>query len=88
MACLELHEDSMRGVSVPLACAHGFVTFEDRTVVEYLVDTPCMQADADGERWDDAALGISWPIPSTVLAPSDVAHANIIGCSSVGVAVV
>jgi dTDP-4-dehydrorhamnose 3,5-epimerase len=46
---------------VPAGFAHGFVTLEDDTIVQYCI-TQSYHADlARGVRWDDPAFNIEWP---------------------------
>lgn len=47
---------------VPTGFAHGFVTLEDNTEVQYKVTSPYDPSMERTIRWDDAAIGIDWPI--------------------------
>ena len=58
-------------ILVPKGFAHGFVTLEDHTEVQYKVTAP-YSADLDrGIRFDDPALGIDWPIAAPEFQLSD-----------------
>jgi dTDP-4-dehydrorhamnose 3,5-epimerase len=47
---------------IPAGFAHGFVTLEDNVEVQYKVSAP-YRPDLDRAiRFDDAAIGIEWPI--------------------------
>ena len=47
---------------VPKGFAHGFVTLEEHSEVQYKVTAP-YRADLDrGIRWNDPAIGIDWPV--------------------------
>lgn len=50
---------------VPAGFAHGFCTLERDTEVFYKVDAPYAREHERGVRWDDPALGISWPVHSS-----------------------
>jgi dTDP-4-dehydrorhamnose 3,5-epimerase len=54
--------DDGTSVYVPMGFAHGFCTLTDNVTVAYKVSgTYAPQAEA-GVRWNDPALGISWPV--------------------------
>jgi len=49
-------------ILVPRGFAHGFVTLEEHTEVQYKVTAP-YRPDLDRAiRFDDPAIGIEWPI--------------------------
>ena len=54
--------DDGTSIYVPVGFAHGFCTLTENVTVAYKVsDTYAPQAEA-GLRWNDPALGISWPV--------------------------
>lgn len=58
---------------VPKGFAHGFVTLEEHTEVQYKVTAP-YRADLDRSiRYDDPDIGIDWPLPAEQLelSPKD-----------------
>jgi dTDP-4-dehydrorhamnose 3,5-epimerase len=56
---------------VPKGFAHGFMTLEDNTEVQYKVSAP-YRADLDRAiRYDDPAIGIEWPELGVELTLSD-----------------
>ena len=57
----ELDAESGLMMYVPEGFAHGFQTLEDDTEVFYQISVPHRPESAAGLRWDDPALGISWP---------------------------
>jgi dTDP-4-dehydrorhamnose 3,5-epimerase len=62
---------------VPPGLAHGFITLESAAEVEYFISTPYAPADAAGVRWDDPAIGISWPAEPAVISQRDAAFPDI-----------
>ena len=65
---VELSEENKRQFFIPRGFAHGFLVLSDEAIFTYKVDNPyAPQCDA-GIRWNDADLGIEWPIdPAKVL---------------------
>jgi dTDP-4-dehydrorhamnose 3,5-epimerase len=68
---LEIGEDNLMGVFVPIGIAHGFVALSDATLT-YLVDNYYDGSDELGVAWNDPALGVAWDISNPVLSPRDV----------------
>ena len=66
---MELSADNKRQMWVPEGFAHGFLALHDDT--HFLYKTTDLYA-RDCERairWDDAAIGINWPLPAGMNAP-------------------
>ena len=60
-----------RQIWIPEGFAHGFAVLSERAVFSYLcTDVYVREADA-GVRWNDAAIGIDWPIGDPVLSAKD-----------------
>ena len=59
----ELTADNARQLYVPVGFAHGFVTLEPETEVEYKVSTYYDRDSEGGLIWNDPALGLPWPLP-------------------------
>ena len=58
---VELTEENVRALYVPEGCAHGYLTREPDSEVEYLTSHAYVPAAARGVRFDDPAFGIDWP---------------------------
>ena len=56
---------------IPKGCAHGFLTLEADTEVEYMMEGLYDPAYGRGIRWNDPAFSIAWPEPPAVLADRD-----------------
>lgn len=68
---VELSERNRAMFYIPEGFAHGYQTLEDDTEVFYQVSANYRPEAARGLRWDDPALGISWPLPITVISERD-----------------
>ena len=58
---------------VPKGFAHGFQTLNDQAEVSYLVTSYYAPQFERGLRFDDAILGIEWPMPVADLSEKDAA---------------
>jgi dTDP-4-dehydrorhamnose 3,5-epimerase len=56
---------------LPAGVAHGFLTLEPESVVQYLMGAPYVPEAATGVRWDDPALGIQWPAIPLMISERD-----------------
>ncbi len=68
---VELTADNHRMVYIPEGMAHGYQTLEDKTEVLYQISTVYAPDYSRGYRYDDAAFGIQWPLPASVLSKKD-----------------
>ncbi|MHB1261339.1 MAG: dTDP-4-dehydrorhamnose 3,5-epimerase [Thermoplasmatota archaeon] len=66
-----LSADNRRAMFIPAGVAHGFQTLADDTEVAYQMGAPFVPELARGVRWNDAAFGISWPLPDPILSDRD-----------------
>ncbi len=69
----ELTADNRHALYVPQSFAHGFQTLEDNCEIEYQMSEYHNPGSATGYRYDDAALGIAWPLPVTSISAQDLA---------------
>ena len=60
---VELSASNRLGLAVPAECATGYQALEDDTEVFYLVSGLYSPEHERGLRYDDPALGITWPRP-------------------------
>lgn len=67
----ELSAENGRMLLVPERFAHGFQTLTDDAEVTYFVTHPYTPDAEGGLRYDDPALGISWPLPVTEISEKD-----------------
>jgi dTDP-4-dehydrorhamnose 3,5-epimerase len=73
----ELAASRRDALFVPPGVAHGFITLEDACELEYLISTPYVETAAVGVRWDDPAIGISWPEEPVVISARDASFADV-----------
>jgi dTDP-4-dehydrorhamnose 3,5-epimerase len=74
---IDLTADNRLALFVPAGCAHGFETLEDSTDVFYQMSARYVPHAARGIRWNDAALGIVWPVDPTVISAADAGYPDL-----------
>lgn len=77
-------EGSGRQLFVPRGFAHGFVSLEDDTVFQYLIDNDYAPETEGGILWNDPDLGIDWEeiftkynIKEPLLSDKDQVHPRL-----------
>ena len=60
----ELSADNFRQLWIPPGFAHGFVVLSDSADFLYKTTDVWVKACDRGLRWDDADIGIDWPLPA------------------------
>lgn len=68
---IELSAENRRMLYVPQGFAHGFQALEDDCEVLYHISAEHHSPSFRGVRHDDPALGITWPLPVTLLSERD-----------------
>lgn len=68
---VELSAVNWKQLYIPAGFAHGFVTLEPDTEVQYKVSAPYAPQNDHGLAFDDPALGIDWRLPASELTLSD-----------------
>lgn len=68
---VELAGDASVALLVPAGFAHGYQTLTDDVTVDYLMDERFAPALADGCRYDDPAINISWPLAISSISEKD-----------------
>jgi dTDP-4-dehydrorhamnose 3,5-epimerase len=71
---VELSAANHRSLFVPQGLAHGFMTLRDDTEVLYMISVPYTPGFERGVRWNDPAIGISWPAAPSVVSARDAAY--------------
>ena len=70
---VELTAENRRALYVPPMFAHGYQTLVDGAEVTYQVSEAYTPGTERGLRHDDPRLGLTWPLPVTVLSDKDAA---------------
>jgi len=68
-----LSAENKRHFWIPEGFAHGFVVLSERALFSYLVTAPYDKSTDAGIRWNDASLGIDWPVSEPLLSEKDAA---------------
>jgi len=68
---VELSAENKKQLFVPRGFAHAFVVLEDNTVFAYKVDNYYSPENDRGLAFDDASIGIEWPLELSELKLSD-----------------
>ncbi len=81
---VKLTENNNRNLFVPRGFAHGFISLEDNTLFQYLVDNDYAPDKEDGILWNDPDLNIPWDdmfeendIEEPILSPKDQKHPTL-----------
>ena len=70
-AAVMLTAENKRHFWIPEGFAHGFVVVSERATFTYLCTAPYEAATDTSIRWNDAALGIDWPVAAPLLSGKD-----------------
>jgi dTDP-4-dehydrorhamnose 3,5-epimerase len=71
---VELSADNHRAIYVPERFGHGYQALEDNTETSYQVGEFYTPGAEGGLVYNDPALGLSWPLPVSVMSPKDAAY--------------
>lgn len=74
---VELTADNRRAIYVPPFFAHGYQTLTDGAEVTYQVSHGYTPGTERGLRYDDPALGLTWPVPVAVISEKDLSWAPL-----------
>lgn len=66
-----LDSKNRKGFYLSPGFAHGILTLEEDTEIEYLVSQPYHQESERGLLWNDEKIGILWPISPVLISDKD-----------------
>jgi dTDP-4-dehydrorhamnose 3,5-epimerase len=70
-AGFELDAENGRAVFIPAGCAHGFLTLEPDSELQYLMTVRYNPEHQHGVRWNDPAFAIRWPFEPMLIGDRD-----------------
>ena len=70
----ELFDEGLRQIYMPHGFAHGFCVLSKHADLHYKVSQRYDPNDEGGLRWDDADIGIEWPIQRPLISERDKRH--------------
>lgn len=71
---IELSGKNCQQLYIPPGCAHGFCVMSTTAIFLYKCTAYYSPKDERGILWNDATLGIPWPISEPILSPKDQAY--------------
>ncbi len=72
-----LSEQNRQMLLLPKGFAHGFLVLSDVADFQYKVTAPYSREHDRGVRWDDPAIGITWPVEAPVLSAKDAQQPSL-----------
>lgn len=67
---IELTASNEKTVVIPKGCAHGFYSYEDNSIVSYIVETNHNKVADQGVHWD--SFGFHWPVTEPIISGRDL----------------
>lgn len=67
----ELDDESHRQLFVPVGFGHGFAVLSEEADVTYLLSSAYDPTTESGIAWDDADVGVEWPLEDPLLSERD-----------------
>jgi dTDP-4-dehydrorhamnose 3,5-epimerase len=73
----ELNDENLQSLWIPPGFAHGFCVLSDFADVIYKCSALYEASDDRGVKWDDARIGIEWPVKNPIVSEKDSRHAGL-----------
>ncbi|ANF58940.1 dTDP-4-dehydrorhamnose 3,5-epimerase [Halotalea alkalilenta] len=74
---IELNDQNQRQLWIPPGYAHGFCVLSEVADFQYKCTDYYLPGDEGGVIWNDAQIGIDWPIESPLLSDKDAANPTL-----------
>ena len=68
---VELSAENKKQLYIPRGFAHGVVSLEDNTIIEYFADNPYSPDNDRSIRYDDPQIAIDWGMEKLILSEKD-----------------
>ena len=68
---VELSSENKRQLYIPRGFAHGVISLEDNSMIEYFADNLYSPENDRSIRYNDPQIGINWPINDVILSDKD-----------------
>lgn len=68
---VELSADNKKQLYIPRGFAHGVISLEDNSIIEYFADNPYSPENDRSIRYDDPQIGICWDLEELILSEKD-----------------
>jgi len=68
---VRLSGENHKAIFIPRGFLHGFITLTDNVEVEYKTDNFYEKSSEGGVLWNDAEIGVEWPIEPKILSDKD-----------------
>jgi len=67
----ELSDSGNKMLYIPKGFAHGYLTLQDKTEIQYMVSECYTPSSEKGVRYNDPAFNIKWPIEPKIISKKD-----------------
>lgn len=74
---VELSDENMRQILVPVGFAHGFAVISDVADLQYKCSSYYTPQAEGSVAWDDPDIGVRWPVEAPILSPRDRAAQSL-----------
>ena len=73
---VDVGDENLMGIFIPIGVAHGFVTLSDATLI-YIVDNYYTGSDEFGVAWDDPDIAMPWGVDDPVVSSRDATNPRL-----------
>lgn len=73
---IDIGDENLAGIFIPVGVAHGFVTLTDATLI-YIVDNYYTGEDEFGVAWDDPDIAMPWAVDAPIVSGRDATNPRL-----------